>query len=125
MEDDIVYFMGALRGPGHYLLVSEKKGVSKRPDVSERKQLWADHRPPDFPWSSMDRHWSATGFPQGTALIDMKGGWTVLSVADYTQDSRPNVVVSFAVQREVFLDEMKKLAAERYPQIWSRLGVKM
>lgn len=52
-------------------------------------------------------------------------GWSVLSVTDYTQDKRPNVMVSFAVHRaKVQEPEMRDLAALHYPSIWARLKVR-
>jgi hypothetical protein len=72
----------------------------------------------------MDRSWAACRKPQGTTGMDYADGWSVLSVADYTVDSRPNVLVAFAVQRaNVPEAEMRALAQERYPSVWARLGV--
>jgi hypothetical protein len=56
--------------------------------------------------------------------MDYADGWSVLSVADYTVDHRPNVLVAFAVQSsDVTEARMRELAQERYPTVWARLGV--
>jgi 3'-phosphoadenosine 5'-phosphosulfate sulfotransferase (PAPS reductase)/FAD synthetase len=121
---EAVWFIGPWDRPGFYLRLSTVPGHSDR----HRGALvggswWA--APLDFPWRSMDRSWSACYKPQGTTAMDYAEGWSVLSVADYTVDSRPNVLVAFAVQRpDVPEAEMRVLAAERYPSVWARLGVR-
>lgn len=127
-----VWFMGPVDGPGYVLLVSEKPGISRRVKAQRPED---SHRPPKFHWKSMDRKWHFEGMPQGYTAMNWRGlrdektgresGWSVLSVTDYTQDSRPNVMVSFAVHRmRVLEDEMRALAEERYPSIWKRLDVR-
>jgi hypothetical protein len=124
-EHEVVWFMGPVNGPGFYMLRSDKPGMSRHIPTTDYDRSDSGHRPPRFPWNSMDRKWMASGQPQGTVEMNWRRDWSVLSVADYTQDSRPNVMVSFAVEREkVSKEEMKTLAAERYPSIWKRLGVK-
>lgn len=116
-----VWFIGPWDQPGFFLRVSEQVGKSKRSD-GERVDSW--YRPPSFPWKSMDRKWGACHKPQGTTAMDYADGWSVLSVADYTIDSRPNVLVAFAVQRpDVPEAEMRRLAEAHYPSVWKRLGV--
>lgn len=111
-----VWFIGPWERPGFYMRVSDEPGRSQRQREST---------PPDFPWNHMDRKWSAAHKPQGTTAMDYGNGWSVLSVADYTIDSRPNVLVAFAVQRpDVPEDEMRALAESRYPSVWARLGTK-
>lgn len=131
-DNDVVWFMGPTNGPGFRLLRSEKPGISENyrsdnPDGS--------HRPPNFAWKSMNRRWHYSNMPQGYTAMNWRGiknvktgeirGWSVLSVTDYTQDNRPNVMVSFAVNRpKVQEPEMRALAAERFPEIWNRLKVR-
>lgn len=116
VQNEVVWFIGPWDQPGFYLRSSPAPGRSSRDGWSA---------PPGFPWPSMDRKWSACYKQQGTTAMDYGEGWSVLSVADYTVDSRPNVLVAFAVQRpDVPEDEMRALAAERYPTVWQRLGVK-
>ena len=117
-QPEPVWFMGCHRSVGYRLRVSTGPGHYDR-------GAGTYHRPPDFPWESMDREWSACYKPQGATGMDYKEGWSVLSVADYTIDSRPNVLVAFAVQRAMVpADEMCRLAASRYPEVWKRLGVR-
>lgn len=116
-----VWFIGPWERPGFFLRLSEQPGKSKE---YRGPAIESYHRPPDFPWKTMDRKWSACYKPQGQTAVDYAEGWSVLSVADYTVDSRPNVLVAFAVQRsDVPEDELRRLAAERYPSVWKRLGV--
>jgi hypothetical protein len=71
----------------------------------------------------MDRDWSACRKRQGTAAMDYRDDWSVLSIADYTIDSRPNVLVVFAVRRaRMPIGEMARLAKERYPSVYERLS---
>lgn len=115
----IVWFIGPIHGPGYIMLFSVK---SKHSDRYHGEGSW--HKPPNFPWKSMDRDWSASHKPQGTTAMDYAEGWSVLSVADYTEDSRPNVMAIFAVGKsDMSEQDMMELAADRYPLIWSRLGV--
>lgn len=132
LMSDVVWFMGPVSGPGYWLMKSERPGLTKRhrdgrPD--------SDHRPPKFAWKSMDREWHFTRMPQGYTAMNWRNevdertgvthGWSVLSVTDYTQDKRPNVMVAFAVHRpDVQEPEMRALAEERYPTIWKRLNVR-
>ena len=119
-EQETVWFIGPWNQPGFRLRESTKPGGSHRHDARTPDGY---HKPPEFPWESMDRAWGACRTPQGTTAMDYEGGWSVLSVADYTVDSRPNVLVAFAVQRSnVSEAEMCALAAERYPTVWARLG---
>lgn len=124
--DEHVWFMGPTNGPGYHFLVSYPSGKIIGPVPRSGRRPDEGHRPPGFPshWHSMDRSWSACRQPQGTAAMDYAEGWSVLSVADYTQDRRPNVMVSFAVQRaDVPQEAMLALARRRYPRIVARLGV--
>lgn len=113
-----MWFIGPWRQPGYYLRVSFGDGASGEwPGDS-----W--DRPPGFAWDTMDRNWSACRQPQGTTAMDYGEGWSVLSVADYTVDGRPNVLVAFAVQRDDVPEaDMVALAARRYPSVWQRLCV--
>lgn len=116
---EVVWFIGPWDRPGYYLRRSDMPGRSRNDEGDG-----SNHRPPNFPWKSMDRRWSASYKPQGTACVDHLHAWSVLSVADYTIDSRPNVLVAFAIERpDMPLLELATLAAERYPTIWARLGV--
>ena len=114
-----VWFCGPWDKPGFYLRVSEVEGRSTRRNHNGALLF---SRPPDFPWKSMDRKWGACYKRQGETAMDYADGWSVLSVADYTVDSRPNVLVSFAVQLpDVPEAEMRALAEARYPSVWLRL----
>lgn len=110
--------MGPWTQVGYHLRYSDEPGKSE----DWRGQSYS--APPDFPWRSMDRNeWGACGKPQGTPVMDYGEGWSVLSVADYTVDRRPNVMAIFAVQRaDVSKGEMKALAWDRFPTVWKRLG---
>lgn len=111
MED--IWFIGPWDRAGYFLRLSQGPGHS---------ETTRGHAPPGFPWKSMDRDWGACRQWQGTTAMDYAEGWSVLSVADYTIDSRPNVLVAFAVRRaDVPENEMRELAAERYPTVWHRL----
>ena len=123
---EAVWFIGPWRQPGYYLKVSVAPGY-----VDDATCAPSSHSaPPGFPWTTrsgvptMDRNeWGACYKPQGTTAMDYKDGWSVLSVADYTVDSRPNVMAIFAVHRaEVPEADMCALAAERFPTVWHRLG---
>lgn len=129
---DVVWFMGPVNGPGFYLLRSDRPAQWLRPKARTPEE---SSRPPNFAWKSMDRKWHFAGMPQGYTAMNWRTqrdertgsthGWSVLSVTDYTQDSRPNVMVSFAVHRpRVSEGEMRELAAKHYPSIWARLKVR-
>jgi hypothetical protein len=115
-----VWFIGPVSGPGYVLLVSD--GENLEPHRPPRGDSY--HKPPEFPGRSLDTKWSAEGRPQGTARVDTLDGWTVLSVADYTEDSRPNVMAIFTIHGMATVDDMLDLAAARFPRIYARLGVK-
>lgn len=123
-EAERIWFIGPIRGPGYEMMVSVEPGRYDR-GVGAPNDRARYSRPAGFPWRSMDiNEWGACYKPQGTTAMDYGPEWSVLSVADYTQDSRPNVMVIFAVNRgDVPEAEMRLLAAERYPNIWQRLGV--
>lgn len=114
-----VWFMGPWREVGYYLRFSDESGKS------ENWRGTPYHCPPNFPYRSMDRNeWAACGKSQGTPAMDYPDGWSVMSVADYTIDKRPNVMAIFAVERpDVSKTDMKVIAWDRYPSVWKRLGV--
>lgn len=59
---------------------------------------------------------------QGIAKLHQKDGWTAIGFWDCTGDSRGNSNSNFIVAGTYTFEEMCKLAAEQYPELWKRIG---
>lgn len=58
MSAERVWFIGPWEAPGFFLRASDEPGRSQRV-----KGVGPRSAPPNFPWDSMDRGWSAVYYP--------------------------------------------------------------
>lgn len=59
---------------------------------------------------------------QGIVKLTQKDGWTAIGFWDRSGDARGNSNSNFLIHGTYTFDEMCKLAAEQYPELWKRIG---
>ena len=117
-EHDALYF-GCWGGTGHYTWTPQAQMAWGVPD-------WMRHEvgyllapvlgPVDYskPWSEQQ--------PQSLARLHHLHGWTALAMWDRTVDGRGNANSVFLLRGELTFEAVARLAAERFPAVWSRIS---
>ena len=101
-----VFYMGCWDRVGHYLAGPDP---SVMPESIRGDKL-------DNP-----KRWGTEYGKQHIRYLHHVDGWTVLSMADRTVDTRPGSHATFAMAGTLTKDEAEALARAAFPTIWARV----
>lgn len=114
------WYFGCTNGIGHFLHGPEGRSID---------------RPEGFPWTQHPDGGLTPGRrnergrrvdyltkpPQSDAALHIKDGWTVLSMHDYSVDSRGNSNAAFIFDREIAEADVLDAASEAWPREFARI----
>lgn len=66
-------------------------------------------------------HWDTNDQEQGLGRLHHVAGWTVLAFWDRSGDTRGSSNSAFLAEGELSFEEMRDLAQEHFPSIWTRI----
>lgn len=112
------YYFGCRgRSAGHFLHACDKRNG---------KDCWDDYKRLKslFGGRHVDGGFNPKMKPldQGAGAVERVGNWTVLSIDDYSIDSRPNSHATFILRGEHTFDEAWSAAVEWFPSDCARVG---
>lgn len=106
-----MFYFGCHGNPGHYLFDDQLSSVRN-----------ADEALP-FATRILDTGLlNAKHSPIGQIQYSIINGWTIISMADCTGDSRPGSVSCFVAEGFHQVPDMILMAQERFPSLWKRIN---
>lgn len=112
-----VYYFGCVEQAGHYLW-----------DTRFQRHYWGSAEALSIPWlDKLDGGLCPVHNREveGEALLHVMNGWTAIAFWDRSVDKRGKCNSSFIAEGVHTFDEMRKIAEENFPKVWSRFPFKI
>jgi hypothetical protein len=112
MRDVDAYFFGCWKDLGHHLWLPGMQSMLLS------KTGWVNPRRIDGAYAIRSQHGITRYFGQDDPV---PSGWTVLTMHDFTVDTRPGSHATFAVRGLLSTEEALAILRERFPEVLQRL----